>query len=324
MNVRDIVRKAWQVTQVHIKKLIWYGAVPAFFSTVVSSTYLAYQYNAFKQSALFSSQEGLGLVKDIQLFWRMINTHPKLTVFLVILVILVLLGYILIPPIFRGTLIQALMRIKNYESIEGSMEIGVRRFFPMFEFALVSGVFSIITLFTESSFILRWWGESVFFILLPILLFIAAVGLIASFLFTYAEYFIVLEDHKLIKSISESVILVIANMRKTILIFILMLLISARIILNVLLILFIPMGVVLLTGYLATTYLQTVGIVILSIFALAVLLVTSYLMGLFNVFATAVWVFTYAALAEKTQPEIKDIKDVDLEENKLEGVAKDI
>ena len=57
-------------------------------------------------------------------------------------------------------------------------------------------------------------------------------------LYSYAEYFIVLDDHRLIKSISESVILVIANLRKTILIFILMLLIGARIILNVLLILF--------------------------------------------------------------------------------------
>jgi hypothetical protein len=315
MNVRDIVRKAWQVTQVHLKKLIWYGAVPAFFSTLVSSTYLAYQYNAFKNAAALAGHEGVGLVKDINIAWDIISAHPKLTVVFVILGILVILGYILIPPIFRGTLIHALMKIKNYESIEGSMEVGVRRFFPMFEFALVSGVFSIITIFTESSFILRWWGESVFFILLPVLLFITAIGLIASFLFTYAEYFIVLQDHRLIKSIGESVILVISNMRKTILIFILMLLIGARIILNVLLILFIPMGVVLITGYLATTYLQTVGIVILSIFALAVLLVTSYLMGLFNVFATAVWVFTYSVLVEKSQPEIKD---VDLGEVKAE------
>ena len=59
--------------------------------------------------------------------------------------------------------------------------------------------------------------------------------------------------------------------------------------------------------------------VIIGIFSLAVLVVTSYLMGLFNVFSTAVWVFTYSALAEKTQPDIKDIKDVDLEEGKVEN-----
>lgn len=307
MNVRDIVRKAWQVTQVHLKKLIWYGAVPAFFSTLVSSTYLAYQYNAFKTSVALSGDEGFALIKDFKILWGIVTLHPKLTVILVVLGILVILGYILTPPIFRGILINALMRIKNYEPITGSVEIGVRRFFPMFEFGIITGSFGIITVFTESSFILRWWGENVFFMALPILLFIAAVGFIATFLFTYSEYFIVLEDKRLIESMKESAILVIANLRKTILIFILMLLIGARIILNVLLILFIPMGVVLLTGYFATTLLHTVGIVIIVILGIAVILVTSYLMGLFNVFATAVWVFTYAVLVEKTTPPIKDV-----------------
>jgi len=307
MNVRDIVRKAWQVTQVHLKKLIWYGAVPAFFSTLVSSTYLAYQYNAFKQSALFAEQEGVGLFKDIRFVWSIVSVHPKLTVFLVILGILIFIGYVLIPPIFRGTLIHALYRIKNYEPIMGSVEIGVRRFFPMFEFAIITGSFSIITVFTEASFILRWWGESVFFITLPVLLFIAAVGLIATFLFTYSEYFIILEDRRLIESIKESVILVISNLRKTILIFILMLLIGARIILNVILILFIPMGVIILTSWLATTFLHAIGFIIVGLFALAVLVVASYLMGLFNVFSTAVWVFTFAVLVDKQNIPIKDV-----------------
>ncbi len=306
MNVRDIVRKAWQVTQVHLKKLIWYGAVPAFFGTLVSSVYLAYQYNAFKHSALFGHQE-MSLFKDIKTIWEIVSVHPKLTVFFVIIGFLVFAGYVLTPPIFRGTLIHALMRIKNYESISDSLEIGVRRFFPMFEFAIITGSFSIVTILTESSFLLRWWGANVFFILLPILLFVGMVGLIASFLFAYSEYFIVLQDKRLIESIKESVILVISNLRKTILIFILILLISARVILNVILILFIPFGVIVLTSWLATTFLHTIGFIIVGLFALTVLVVASYLMGLFNVFSTAVWVFTFDALVGKQNVPIKDV-----------------
>lgn len=311
MNVRDIVRKAWQVTQVHLKKLIWYGAVPAFFSTLISSVYLTYQYNAFKHSAVFGGHQEMNLVNDIKIVWELISSYPKLTVIIVIFGVIAFLGYTLIPPIFRGTLIQALMRIKNYEPITGSVEIGVRRFFPMFEFALITGSFSIITILTESSFILRWWGVNMFFMILPILLFIGIVGLIASFLFMYAEYFIILEDKRIIESIKESVILVISNLRKTILIFILLLLISARVILNILLILFIPMGVVILTSWLATTFLHAIGFIIVGLFALSIIVVTSYLMGLFNVFSTAVWVFTYAVLTDR-QHAPKPIKDVDL------------
>ncbi len=307
MNVRDVVRKAWQVTQVHLKKLIWYGAVPAFFSTIISSAYLAYQYNAFKHSQLFAEQEGFALTKDIRLAWSLVSSHPKLAITLLIIGILVFLGKTLLSPIFKGALIHALKQIKNYQPITGSGEVGVRHFFPMFEFGIITGSFGIMTVLTESSFILRWWGEKVFFVILPFLLFIMIVGLIASFLFTYSEYFIVLEGEGLIKSIMESTILVIANLRKTILIFILILLIGARVILNVVLILFIPMGVVAITSYFATKFLHIIGFIIAAIFGLAVLLTASYLMGLFEVFSTAVWVFTYSLLKDRVAPPIKDV-----------------
>ncbi len=253
MTVRDIVRKAWQVTQVHLKKLIWYGAVPAFFSTVVSSVYLAYQYHAFQTSSLVTHKEP-DIGETLHLVWGIVSVHPKLSIFLVVAAAIVFAGYTVLPPIFNGALIHALIRIKNYEPISGSFEVGLRRFFPMFEFALISGSFSVITVFTESSFVLRWWGEKVFFFILPIFLFIAMVGLIASFLFTYAEFFIVVDKKKVIKSIGESVILVLSNLRKTILVFILMLLISVRVILNVVLILLIPMAVVALGGFLASIF----------------------------------------------------------------------
>jgi hypothetical protein len=306
MTVRDIVRKAWQVTQVHLKKLIWYGAVPAFFSTLVSSGYLAYQYHAFQTSALVTGKDP-DIGDSLHRAWGLIYMYPKFSIFMVVLTAIVLAGYTLLPPIFHGALIHALIRIKNYEPISGSFEVGLRRFFPMFEFGVISGSFSIITVFTESSFVLRWWGMNVFFFILPIFLFIAMVGLVASFLFTYAEFFIVVDKKRVIKSIGESVILVLSNLRKTILIFILMLLISVRVILNVILILLIPMCVIALGGFLASIFYSPVGIVMISIFAIAALAVTSYLMGLFHVFSTAVWVYTYALLAHHENPPIKDV-----------------
>ena len=311
MDVRDIVRKAWQITQVHLKKLVWYGFTPAFFGVIVSSCYLGYQYNAFKHSVLFGSElapgEYVGLAKTV---WSLASLHPAVSITLIVIGILILLGYILTPPVFRGILIHALMKIRNYESIEGSAEVGVRHFFPMFEFALLTGSFSVTTLFTESSFILRWWGESIFFVTLPILLFIAMAGLIISFLFTYSEYYIILKGHSLIKSIMESSVLVIANLKKTILVFVLMLLIGARIILNVLLVLLIPMLVVGLTSYFATVFLSAFGLVFIGLVGFGILIISSYLLGLFHIFATAVWVLTFAALTERgEQPKEEEPKE---------------
>lgn len=298
MDVRDIVRKAWQMTQVHLKKLIWYGFIPSFFGVIVSSVYLSYQYSALRRSAsLTSGEEFFDIFKQT---WGLVSEHIALSILLLVVALLILLGHFILTPIFKATMIQALMKIRNYESIDGSVEVGVRNFFPIFEFAVLTGSFSINTLFTESFFIYRWWGEGVLFAALPVLLFVAMAGLIINFLFTYSEYYIVLEGKGIMKSLMESSVLVIANLKKTILVFVLMLLIGARIILNVLLVLLIPMLVVFLTTYLATVFLSTFGLVMIGIFILAVLIVSSYLLGLFQVFSTAVWVLTFAELTGKS------------------------
>jgi len=313
MRSRDIVRKAWQITQVHLKKLIWYGAIPSFFSVIVSSVYLAYQYNAFKTSPFFSNSaqthDVLGTAKTV---WGVISSHTTAFWIILISAIVCLIGYIILPPIFRGTMINAVMKIKNYEPIEGSVEVGVRNFFPLFEFSLLVGSFGVTTLFTVGSFILRWWGENVFFVALPVLLFIAMVGLIISFLFTYSEYYIVLKNKKLIKSLMESAILVISNLRKTFLMFILVILISARVILNVILVLLIPMLVVVLSSYFASVFWSTIGFIFIGIFGLAVIVVSSYLLGLFHIFTTAVWVITFFVLTSKG---VKPVHDTGMKEN---------
>ena len=301
MDVRDIVRKAWQITQVHLKKLIWYGFTPAFFSVIVSSVYLTYQYNSFRHSILFEPEATSNMIGTARSVWNFASLHWGVSLTFIILGVFIFLGYTLTPPVFRGTLIHALMKIRKYESIDGSVEVGIRNFFPMFEFALLTGSFSITTIFTESSFILRWWGENIFFLVLPLLLFIAMAGLIISFLFTYSEYYIVLRGHNLIKSLMESAVLVIANLKKTILVFVLMLLIGVRIVLNVLLVLLIPMLVVGLTSYFATIFLSTFGMIFIGLAAFGILIISSYLLGLFHIFATAVWVLTFAALTERDE-----------------------
>lgn len=80
MNSREIVRKAWQITQVHLKKLIWYGALPAFFSIVVSSAYITYQYNAFKHSQLFSDEVTSNALTLLRQVWDWISSNPGLTI----------------------------------------------------------------------------------------------------------------------------------------------------------------------------------------------------------------------------------------------------
>jgi hypothetical protein len=308
MRNRDLVKKAWQLTQIHLKKLIWYGAIPAFFSVIFSSGYIMYQYDAFKHSQLFNEHVKSDVLGRLGMVWSWAGNHTGLTIVLAIAVILFFIGYVIIPPILRGALIQAVDRVNDFKPIAGSVEKGMRHFFPLFEFGIITGSFSITTLFTESSFILRWWGVNMFFVTLPVIIFIAMVGLIVSFLFMYSEYFIVLKEKHLIESMKESAIMVIANLRRTILVLILMLLIGVRIILNVILVLIIPMLIIGLGSYLATIISSTAAIVVIGIVGFIVLLVASYLFGLFHVFATTVWVLTFKLLSSKEEDALQELE----------------
>lgn len=296
MNVKETVREAWQLTQSNLRRLIWYGFIPAFFGVIVSSVYLTYQYNALRHSTYFSGSEQFDYSALFSKYWGLASENVGLSILLVVVALLIVAGNYLLPPVFKGTLISRIQKLSRQESLEGSREVGIRHFFPLFEFSIVTGAFSINTLFTESSFIFRWWGDQLLFLALPVLLFIAMAGLIINFLFTYAEYFIVLEDKGLIRAIMDSSVLVVSNMRKTILVFVLMLLIGARIILNVVLVLLIPMLVVFLTTYFATIFLSTFGLIMIGLVGLIILVISSYLLGLFQIFATAVWVLTFEEL----------------------------
>ncbi len=299
MNVRRIVGQGLQMTNEHFKKLIWYAFIPAFLGVVISSAYLTYQYYTLINSPLFSTeQRDIWAIYD--LFKDIFADRLVILVTLVILAILVVLGNILLKPIFNGTLINALMRLERGHSIDGSVEVGIRKFFPLFEFGILTSAFSITALFTQSFFILKLWGQNALFFILPILLFVAMAGLMINFFFVYSEYYIVLEDKKLIKSLVESFYLVIGNLRKTILVLLLMILIGARAILNALFFLLIPMLVIFLTSYFETFFLSMIGIVLMAVIILVVLVASAYLLGFFQIFATAVWVLTFKQLRLKS------------------------
>lgn len=298
MNTRQIVGQAWQLTQAHLKKLIWYGALPSFFVMVISSIYLGYQYDAFRNSPLFSDEQNNFLERFAALF-ELMGDNVGLSIVLTILALLFFLGYVIFPPIFRGVLIRAWEHIRVDEDIKGSMEVGIRHFFPLFEFGLLTAIFGISTLFSSSSLILRWWGEGAFFIALPFFLIWAMIGFVVNFLFTYSEYYIVLEGKRVIESIKESVILVLANLRETFLILILMVLIAVQIVLRAILVLLIPMLVAAAATFFATKSLTIIALIIVGLVSLLILIASAYSLGLFNIFKTAVWVLTFGILRQK-------------------------
>ena len=154
-------------------------------------------------------------------------------------------------------------------------------------------------MFTEAGFAARNLGTGAMNFLLPIFILAAIIGLVLTLLFTYSEFFIVLEKKSVLRAMGRSAKLVILSWKHTFLIVILMAIIGLRIIINILAVLLVPALIFLAAGLLATLALAKIGILIGVIFGLVGLFVASYFTGILHVFAAAVWTFTFLELMEE-------------------------
>lgn len=277
------------------KGLVWYGIVPAFFSTLVGIAYFIYQVFAFRSSPFFG-----GRIFEVQKItdWviNFAGTHTQLTIFFVGIAALVGIAYLLLPPLFEGGLIglvAALHRGKEVKTGDG-IGIGVRYFLRMFEHQMVISTFSFAEFFLIFSLGIRNFGLSAWLIFILIFFFI--VSLIFGFLFIYTQNFIVLEDHKLISAFGGSAKLAVGNLGKTFLMWLLILLISLRVIINIFLIFLIPVFVAAVMNFFVSTIALWLGVALGIVVSLAALALAAYLAGILHVFTTATWTLAFLSL----------------------------
>ena len=179
------------------------------------------------------------------------------------------------------------------------ISFGMLSFLPLLEYHLFVKSFSLISLFTEAAFVLRNLGPGALKTLLPVFLLAIVIGFALMLFFTYSEFFIVLDKKQVLASMGKSAKLVIVSWQHTFLIAILMLIISLRVIINIIAVLLVPALLFFSAGFLATLTLTKIGIIIGAGISLFVLFVASYFTGIINVFANAVWTFTFLELMQE-------------------------
>lgn len=305
MNCRHVIAEAWYFTRDNKKMMWWFAFVPSMLTTLVGILYLLYQFFSFKRSPLFENAERSFLTELISGTVNFLNSQNIWGTAIVVIVIVLIL-YLLLPTLMQGGLIQMLAKKRKGEYITTSegFSRGVLVFLPLFEYHLLIKGFSIISLLTEAAFVLRNLGTGAMEALSPVFILAGLVGLILTLLFTYSEFFIVLDKKPVLRAMGRSAKLVVLSWKYTFLIAILMLIIGLRVIINILAVLLVPALLFFSAGLIATLTLAKIGIVLGIIVGLIGLFAASYFSGILNVFANAVWTFTYLELMhEKTTQE---------------------
>lgn len=308
MNYREIVAEAWQFTQENKRLAIWYGAIPAFFTTLVGIGYIVYQYYAFLSSRLFQNWNRSFLTVVFSTVMDFLQSHRGVILPLIIALIVMVLAYFFIPVICQGALIQLIARRKNGQLVSGKKGVryGMMAFLPLFEYRLFVQTFSIFSIFSILATSLRNLGWGILGTIVPILIFVLIAALAIAIFLTYTEFYIVIDGDGVFTSIAKSFNLVVKHLEETILLTILMLIIGLRIIIQVLFVMVIPAVVIGVIYLLAAANLPNLGLVIGSILGVIGLLVAAYLNGIIHTFAVAVWTFTFLKLTSEVEAHARD------------------
>lgn len=309
MNYKERIYEAWQFTQNNKKMIRWYAFIPALLSTFVGLGYVTYQILAFKSSPLFDDAPRSFAYVAITTVLDFIRDNLELTVPLIVSGAILTLLYFLLPVLLDASMIQVITRKRHGQQInlaEG-IKYGALAFLPFLEYSILMGTFSFISISTEAAFILRNLGPDVFSTLLPIIGIILVVTFILHILFTFAEYFIIIDETSVMTGIVKSCTLVILNLQQTFMLVILMLIIAIRILIQIILIIIVPALIVIGLAFYASISLPQYGLFILAGISGLFLLFASYLAAVVHVFSVAVWTYTFL---DFTSEEVVSARDI--------------
>lgn len=308
MSYRQLIQEAWAFTQNNKKLVLWYGFLPAIFTTTFGVIYLTYQFFSFKKSYLFDNAQHSFLYDVFHFSAEFIKAHLSLTLPMVIFGVIFLIIYFLFPTAAQAAAIQYIARRRHGQeiSVGASMRHGIMRFLPLLEYHIMVKTFGAFTLVFEAGFVLRNLGMDIFNLLLPLFILVFIFGVILTLLFTYADFFIVIDHEPIISSIKKSMKLVIFHWKKTFFVSLLMIIIGVRIILQVFLLLLIPSLLIFVGGYIATFTLAKIGFIIGGVLGILALFFASYLTGAVDVFSYVVWTFTFLDLTSQKELEVRE------------------
>lgn len=301
MNYRQIIAESWKYTQSNKKLIFWFGFLSCLLTTTVGVGYIAYQFFAFKSSYLFSSEDHSFLSQVVGVIVDFVKLHLSLTIPLGVFVVIFAILYFLYPTLAKAGAIQTIARNKNGQKagVGTGLRHGMMSFLPLLEYHFLIKTFSFFSILVEMSFVLRNLGPVLFKILLPLFILLIIIGFVLTLLFTYTDFYIVIDNEPIFSAMKKSAKMVIMHWKYTFLISILMLIIGLRIIIQVIMVFLIPALIVLITGYLATVTLPVTGVIVGGIVGFVALLLAAYLSGIVEIFSYTVWTYTFLEVTQE-------------------------
>lgn len=309
MNYKKLIVESWEYTQNNKSLIRWYGFFPAIFTTTVGIGVALYQFFSFKESYLFSESPESFAEEAAVFLWNFFKTHIEQSVWMIPILIVFALIWLFYPIIAKASAIQMIARNRNGQeaTVGTGLRYGIRAFLRLFEYSLLFKTFAFFTILTEMSFAIRNLNPSLFKILIIPFILYMMISLLLTLLFTFAEYYMVIDEEGVFDSMKKSAKLVVSQWKHTFFITLLMLLIGLRIVVQAVLVFVIPVLVTVLIGYLATVAVPTTTIIVASLLGGFGLIIAAYLNGVVDIFSYSVWTFAFLDLSSEEELSAREV-----------------
>ncbi|MDR2191128.1 MAG: hypothetical protein LBP53_08445 [Candidatus Peribacteria bacterium] len=202
--------------------------------------------------------------------------------FIISLLIIVIIGNFLIYPIGEAAITYAVQDKGN--KLAGAITKGIKKFFVMLEFnglGFAFGFYTVITIIIR----IRMMGILDNIMLQIILLIRGIIVILANIFRPYTKYYIISQDLGVFDAIKKSIYLTMTNFSLTVKGFLFEIMLMGRFFLNAFIAIALPLGLIYIAIFFNIINNALVeGIIRIS--AVAMLLVISYLNGIFEAFFT--------------------------------------
>lgn len=214
-----------------------------------------------------------------------------------IIIIIFLLLYFILMPIFEGWLIKYIHvknnNPENYLSKSEAFWQWMSKFLQIFEYNNIFSEFKILSILNAYLFVLRFtWIEYIKFITY-IFWFFFLFWLVINILFSYSKYFLILENKNVFQSIWDSTKLAILNPKITIQLYFLIFILNLRVIINFLFFLIFPIVIVSAFTYISIKFILLITIVITTILFVWIILFLWYVTAVLDIFKISLWYHAY-------------------------------
>lgn len=303
MAPKEIIVEAWNITRRERKIRAW-GFVSELLETLLDTKLLIYQ-TFFLYSYLQGDPIGFFVVEETLM--AILPTWGFIT-FIVILIILLVLE-VFIPKMCLGAIIGLAAKAHKKEEVKGGLVLALYNFLQLFALRELFVLSHLTMILTIGSLIIRYMPSGLQLPLIVLSFALWALSNIFRFFAIFAEEDIVIRKSGMFTAIGRSFKLIVSHLSHVFFLFLLLLVISIRVLLNAIVLFVLPaliLGISVILAYffsaLLTFILSTIAGIILVFFA-------SYFFAYLHVFTQTVWTITYMELQR-----MKDLDIIDIEQ----------